>query len=189
MSEALKKKTFKDLYEDLCALPENVVGEIINEELVVSPRPGFEHANASSAIGSIFFAPYQLGKNGPGGWWILDEPEIHLKDQVVVPDVAGWKRERLPKPAGTTYFSLAPDWACEVLSPSTVRYDRISKLKIYAENKVPYYWIVDPLNRVLEVLILDGKGYKADLAFGKDDLVKAPPFEDLEFNLGELWAD
>ncbi len=75
------------------------------------------------------------------------------------------------------------------MSPSTARYDRISKLKIYAENKVPYYWIVDPLNRVLEVLILDGKSYKADLIFEKDDLVKAPPFKDLEFNLGKLWPD
>ncbi len=189
MSEALKKKKFKDLYEDLCALPKNVVGEIINGELIAQPRPALIHASASSTIGSIILPPYQLGENGPGGWWILDEPEVHLKDQVIVPDVGGWKRERLPKLAEKVYFSVAPDWACEVLSPSTARYDRISKLKIYAENKVPYYWIVDPLNRVLEVLILDGKSYKADLIFEKDDLVKAPPFEDLEFNLGKLWPD
>ncbi len=189
MSEALKKKKFKDLYEDLCALPKNVNGEIINEELVVSPRPAPKHANASSAIGSIILPPYHLGENGPGGWWILFEPEIHLKDQVIVPDIGGWKKERLPKLLEEAYFSLAPDWVCEVLSPSTARYDRISKLKIYAHNKVPYYWIVDPLNRTLEVLVLDKKNYKVDLVFGKDDLVKAPPFDKLEFNLGKLWAD
>ncbi len=177
------------MYKDLCALPENVVGEIINGELIVSLRPAPKHVNVSSVLGHILLGPYHLGKNGPGGWWILDEPEVHLKDQVIVPDVAGWKREKLPKLPEEAYFSLAPHWACEVLSPSTARYDKISKLKIYAENKAPYYWIVDPLNRILEVLILDGKNYQGDLLFEKDDLVKAPPFEDLEFNLGELWAD
>ena len=109
---------------------------------------------------------------------------------MIVPDIAGWKKERMPKlPTEEAYFSLALDWVCEVLSPSTARYDKISKLKIYAENKVPYYWIVDPYNRVLEIFELDGKIYKLAIIFGKDDLVKAPPFEELEFNLGSLWAD
>ena len=189
MSEALKKKSFDELYKELCDLPFNVVGEIINEELVVMPRPAFIHANASSVLGGLLSGPFGLGKGGPGGWWILDEPELHFPYDVIVPDIAGWKKERLPDPSNIKVFKTPPDWVCEVLSPSTARYDKISKLKIYAENKVPYYWIVDPLNRVLEILVLDRKTYKLAFVFGKNDDVKAPPFEELEFNLGDLWTD
>jgi len=189
MSEVLKKKTFEQLYNELCALPENVVGEIVNGELIVSPRPASKHARASSSLGSKIFDSYDEGNTGPGGWWILDEPEIRLTEDVVVPDIAGWKRERMPVYPDVAQFELSPDWVCEVLSPSTARHDKISKLQLYAENKVPYYWIVDPLNRVLEVLILDGKTYKLGFVFGKDDDVKAPPFNELEFNLGSLWAN
>ena len=191
MGKALKKiKSFDELYKELCDLPDNVVGEILKGELVVSPRPAFIHARASSIIGMLIGGPFDLGKDGPGGWWILDEPELHFPDDVVVPDIAGWKRERLQDPSKMKVFEVSPDWVCEVLSPSTARQDKISKLQIYAENKVPHYWIVDPLNRVLEILILDGKTYKLAFVFGKDDDVKkAPPFEELEFNLGSLWAD
>ena len=191
MGKALKKiKSFDELYKELCDLPDNVVGEILKGELVVSPRPAFIHARASSSLGSKIFESYDEGNGGPGGWWILDEPELHFPDDVVVPDIAGWKRERLQDPSKMKVFEVSPDWVCEVLSPSTARQDKISKLQIYAENKVPHYWIVDPLNRVLEILILDGKTYKLAFVFGKDDDVKkAPPFEELEFNLGSLWAD
>jgi len=190
MSGALKKKTFEELYEELLALPENVVGEIIKGELVVSPRPASKHARASSSLGSKIFDAYDEGNTGPGGWWIVDEPEIKFPDdEVVVPDIAGWKRDRVPNYPDVTQFKRSPDWVCEVLSPSTARYDKISKLKMYAENKVPYYWIVDPQNRVLEVLSLEGKTYKLELVFGKGDVVKAPPFEKLEFSLSKLWVD
>ena len=189
MSEALKKKSFDELYKELCDLPSNVVGEIINEELVVMPRPAFIHARASSALGVLIGGPFDLGNGGPGGWWIIDEPELHFPDDVVVPDIAGWKKERLQNPSEMKVFKVSPDWVCEVLSPSTARHDKISKLQIYAENKVPYYWIVDPLNRVLEIFTLDKKTYKLAFAFSKNDLVKTPPFEELEFNLGSLWTD
>ena len=189
MSEALKKKSFDELYKELCDLPSNVVGEIINEELVVMPRPASKHARASSILGALITRPFDLGNGGPGGWWIIDEPELRFPYDVVVPDIAGWKKERMPVYPDVKQFELSPDWVCEVLSPSTASYDKISKLKIYAENKVPYYWIVDPLNRVLEIFTLDEKTYKLAFAFGKNDLVKTPPFEELEFNLGSLWAD
>ena len=190
MGETIKKiKSFDELYKDLCDLPDNVVGEIINEELVVMPRPAPKHARASSSLGSKIFDSYDEGNGGPGGWWILDEPEMHFLDDVIVPDIAGWKKERMPKLPEEAYFSLSPDWVCEVLSPSTARYDKISKLKIYEENKIPYYWIVDPLNRVLEIFELDQKNYKLVSVFDQNSLVKAPSFEELEFNLGSLWAD
>ena len=189
MSKALKKKSFDELYKELCDLPSNVVGEILNEELVVMPRPAFIHARASSALGALIGGPFDLGSGGPGGWWILNEPELHFSDDVVVPNIAGWKKERLQNPSEMKVFKVSPDWVCEVLSPSTARHDKISKLKIYAENKVPYYWIVDPLNRVLEIFTLDKKTYKLAFAFGKNDLVKTPPFEESEFNLGSLWTD
>ena len=190
MGKALKNtKSFDELYKELCNLPDNVVGEIINKELVVMPRPAPKHARASSALGGLLSGPFDLGHGGLGGWWILDEPELRFPDDVVVPDIAGWKKERMPKLPEKTQFELSPDWVCEVLSPSTASYDKISKLQIYAKNKVPYYWIVDPLNRVLEILVLDGKTYKLAFVFGKNDLVKVPPFEELEFNLGSLWAD
>ena len=191
MGKALKnKKSFDELYKELCDLPDNVVGEILNEELVVSPRPAFKHARAGSSLVSKIFDSYDEGNTGPGGWWILYEPELRFPYDVVVPDIAGWKRERLQNPSEMKVFEVSPDWVCEVLSPSTARHDKISKFKIYAENKVPYYWIVDPLNRVLEIFILDGKTYKLAFIFGKNDDVKAaPPFEELEFNLGSLWAD
>ena len=189
MSEALKKKSFDELYKELCDLPSNFVGEIINEELVVMPRPASKHAMASSILGGLLSGPFGLGKGGPGGWWIIDEPELRFPYDVIVPDISGWKKERMPVYPDVTQFELSPDWVCEVLSPSTARYDKISKLKIYAENKVPYYWIVDPLNRVLEIFTLDKKTYKLAFVFGKNDLVKAPPFEELEFDLGNLWTD
>ena len=188
--KAVKKiKSFDELYKELCDLPDNVVGEIINEELVVMPRPAPKHARASSSLGSKIFDSYDEGNGGPGGWWIFFEPEMHFLDDVIVPDIAGWKKERMPKLPEEAYFSLSPDWVCEVLSPSTARYDKISKFKIYEENKIPYYWIVDPLNRVLEIFELDQKNYKLVFVFDQNSLVKAPPFEELEFNLGSLWAD
>lgn len=189
MSEAFKEKSFGELYEELCKLPDNVVGEILNGELVVSPRPSPKHAMASSSIGGILNGPFQHGRGGPGGWWILDEPEIHLGEQVIVPDIAGWKKDRLPKLPEKSHFELAPDWVCEVLSPSTARYDKLSKLQVYAENKVSHYWIVDPINKVLEVFVLDSGSYRVGPVFGGEDKVKAPPFTELEFNLGDLWSD
>lgn len=190
MSEAKKKKTYEELWEELCDLPDNVVGEILDGELVVSPRPGPKHANASSGLIVQIGGPFQFGKDGgPGGWWILGEPEIHFPERVVVPDIAGWRKDRLPKLPDIAYFELAPDWVCETLSSSTARYDRISKLRIYAENGVSYYWIVDPQLRTLEVLTLDNKGYRLEATFEGADKVLAPPFEAIEMDLGDLWGE
>ena len=138
-------------YEDILRLPENVVGEIIDGELIVSPRPASRHALASSLIGGELAGPFHRGRGGPGGWVILDEPELHLGAQVLVPDLAGWRRERMPTLPDTAWFALAPDWVCEVLSASTAIVDRTRKRDIYREHGVPWLCFVDPTTRTIEV--------------------------------------
>src|SRR5438876_12320875 len=132
-------------YDDLCRLPEHLVGEIIDGELIVTPRPALPHAAASSALGAELWGPFNRppGSGGPGGWWILDEPELHFGQDVLVPDLAGWRRERLPKLGRGVGIELPPDWVCEVVSPSTARIDRTRKMAIYAKVGVPHLWIVD----------------------------------------------
>ncbi len=176
-------------YEDLFALPDNVVGEIINGRLVTHPRPAPKHAQAYSVLGGELSGPYHLGRNGPGGWWILDEPEIHLAAEIVVPDLAGWRRSRMPKLPQIAWFELAPDWVCEILSPGTARTDRSEKLPIYANHGVGHAWLVDPDQRTLEVFEnRDGKWLL--LAVLKDDAqVSQPPFDAIRFPLANLWAE
>src|SRR5947208_11163960 len=143
-------------YQDLLALPEHVVGEIIGGELIVSPRPGPRHAVAASVLGGELVPPYHSGRGGPGGWWILFEPELHLGDDVLVPDLAGWRRERMPALPDVVGFELAPDWVCEVISPTTARIDRGRKLRVYAREQGAHLWFVDPLARPIEVYRLEG---------------------------------
>ena len=122
-SSVLKKKT---AYEKWLELPEHVVGEIIMGELQVSPRPASKHTIASSSLGEELVGPFHKGRNGgPGGWWILDEPEVHFENNILVPDLAGWRRERLPASPDVAFFTVVPDWVCEVLSPSTAVFDRV----------------------------------------------------------------
>ena len=193
MSKAKKMEDQKSLWEELCALPENVVGEIFNDELIVSPRPSPKHAMASTDL--LTKVNHLFGGGGEGSWLILFEPELHFakpkqkleKKNIIVPDIAGWKKERMPKLPEAAYFELPPDWVCEVLSPSTARHDKISKIRIYAVNAIPYYWILDPINKILEVLILQGENYQTAMTFGENDKVSAPPFEEIELNLGDLW--
>ena len=137
-------------YEDLFNVPENRVAEIIQGRLITHPRPAPRHARASSCLGDELVSPFDKGRGGPGGWWILDEPELHLGPDILVPDLAGWRRERLPKLPETAWFELAPDWICEVLSPGTERFDRASKLPCYAAAGVQHVWLVDPDLRTLE---------------------------------------
>ncbi|MFL5349511.1 MAG: Uma2 family endonuclease, partial [Hyalangium sp.] len=111
-------------YADLEALPDNVVGELINGELYVSPRLSFLHAVAASRLSGELMNPFDRGQDGPGGWVILNKPEVHLSNDVLVPDIAGWLQERMPQPPRTAAFTLAPDWVCEVVSASTAALDR-----------------------------------------------------------------
>jgi Uma2 family endonuclease len=175
-------------YEDLLALPEHVVGEIIHGELVVSPRPAPLHAVASSALGGGLNPPFQFGDGGPGGWWILFEPELHLGEHVLVPDLAGWRRERMPEMPKEAFFNVAPDWVCEVISPSNARIDRGAKSLIYAKHDVSHLWFVDPAARTVEVQRNEGGRWVVVGAHGGTDRVRLEPFEAVELKLGRLWG-
>lgn len=176
-------------YADIEALPDNVVGEIVAGELTVSPRPAPIHAVSTSRLGAKLGPPFDLGDGGPGGWWILDEPELHLGDDVLVPDLAGWRRERLPKVPDTAWFELAPDWVCEVLSVSTARHDRAVKLPVYDREQVSHVWLLDPLARTLEILRHQPGGYLVASVHGGDQIVRAEPFADIELDLLILWGE
>jgi Uma2 family endonuclease len=176
-------------YEDVLNAPENKVAEILDGELVLSPRPAPRHAVAHTALIGALHGPFDQGAGGPGGWWILLEPELHLGEQVVVPDLAGWRRERLPVIPDEAFLSLAPDWVCEVLSPSTERFDRSRKLRIYAEAGVAQAWLVKPTDRTLEVLRLREGAWTIVGVWEDAATVRAGPFEAVELELGRLWAD
>lgn len=176
-------------YDDLCQVPDDKVAEILDGELIVTPRPALRHARASSGIGGHLWGPFQGGRGGPGGWWILDEPELHLIDDVVVPDLAGWRRERLPAVPDTAYMTLAPDWVCEVISPTTERMDRSRKMRIYAREGVTHLWLLDPLVRTLEVLRLEGARWVLLGTHSDTDVVRVEPFEAIEIELTTLWPD
>lgn len=176
-------------YEDLFDLPENVVGEILNGKLHTHPRPAPKHARAYSALGYTVGGPFDGGIGGPGGWWILDEPELHFGPDILVPDLAGWRRERMPELPETAWFELAPDWACEILSPSTARTDRIIKMPIYARVGVKHLWLVDPDLQTLEVYELNAENHWTLISTLKDDdPCSQPPFDAIEFSLDVLWA-
>ena len=175
-------------YADLEALPSHQVGEIIGGVLYASPRPAIPHAAAASGLGEELGPPFKRGRGGPGGWIILDEPELHFGDDVLVPDLAGWTRERMPEMPATAFVTLAPDWLCEVLSMSTARIDRAEKMPIYARERVPYVWLVDPLAQTLEIFHLDGETYRLLKTLSGDVKVRAEPFDAIELELGILWA-
>jgi len=176
-------------YDDILALPETQVGEILHGQLHTHPRPAPRHVRAYSALGSNLWGPFDGGHGGPGGWWILDEPELHLGKDVVVPDIAGWRRERMPELPETAWFELPPDWVCEILSPSTARTDRALKMPIYAREAVPHLWLVDPDARTMEVYRLQEEGRWLLLqTLKEEDPVQQPPFEAVGFSLGSLWG-
>lgn len=177
-------------YADLQAVPDTKVAEIIDGELFVSPRPAPAHAHASSALGIDIggsFHGKRSGGSGPGGWWIVDEPELHLGPNVVVPDLAGWRQDRMPFFPKTAWFDLVPDWACEVLSPSTERLDRVRKLNVYARAGLAHLWLVDPLAQTLEVYRLEAGRFVVLATHGGDEMVHAEPFEAFELDLTRLW--
>lgn len=187
MAERAQKRA---TYEDLLAVPERMIAEIVDGDLHTSPRPAPKHSHASSAIGGGLFNEFNRdsgGPGGPGGWLILDEPELHLGDDILVPDIAGWRRERLRESPSEPYMSLPPDWVCEVQSPSTVRMDRVHKKRIYAREGVQYMWLVDPEAETLEVLARSGDFWQEVGLYSGDDKVRAVPFDAVELDLSRWW--
>ena len=188
MSAAQRRAT----YDDLLAVPDHLVAEILDGELIVSPRPAARHARAGSAVGSVLFDRFDGppgGPDSPGGWCILDEPELHLGPDVLEPDVAGLRRERMPAVPDVAAFTLPPDWVCEVVSPRTASIDRSRKMPIYAREGVRHLWIVDPRIRTLEVYRLDAGRWVVVNTYAGNEPVRAEPFAELALDVRRWWVE
>ena len=178
-------------YEDLLKVPDILVAEIIDGELITSPRSAFPHARATSVI-RVDIDPFDRrpgSPGGPGGWWILFEPELHLGADILVPDLAGWRRERMPVLADEPYSELAPDWVCEVVSPSTARLDRVRKMPIYARERVGHLWLVHPSLQTLEVYRLEGPHWVVASSHVGAESARAEPFEAIELDMSRWWLE
>ena len=180
----------REVVEGYRNAPENMVAEILAGALSLMPRPRLRHARSATRLGGRLSGFDDPRPDDPGGWVILDEPELHLGPlpDVVVPDLAGWRIDRVP--AGfidDAVAKLAPDWVCEVLSPSTEAIDRAEKMPIYAREKVSHAWLLDPELRTLEVFRLEGARWVVAAVFRGDGAVRAEPFDAIELELGALW--
>jgi Uma2 family endonuclease len=188
MASMPAEKRPKSVYEEFLAAPKYLVAEIVRGELRTHPRPATPHARASTRLSIKLGGPFDLGENGPGGWVVLDEPEVHLIGNVLVPDLAGWRRERMPELPAAPFLELAPDWVCEVLSPSTAAEDRAEKMPIYASAGVRHTWLVDPLARTLEAFVLNGGEWCVLGTWQDAARVRVEPFDAIELDLAPLWA-
>jgi Uma2 family endonuclease len=166
-----------------------MVAELANGRLHLHPRPALRHSSATFSMAGQLEGPFRRGTGGPGGWHFGTLPELHLGPDVLVPDLAGWRRERMPTLPAEAFFSLAPDWICEVLSPSTERIDRGRKLRIYAEAGVAHAWLLDPIQGTLEVLRLRDAAWVITGVRIGDDPVRVEPFDAVELELGLLWPE
>jgi len=178
-------------YEDLLKVPDIFIAEIVDGELITSPRPASSHARATSVI-RVDIDPFDRrsgSPGGPGGWWILFEPELHLGADILVPDLAGWRRERMPVLENVAYFELSPDWVCEVVSPSTACIDRVRKMPIYARERVGYLWLVHPSLQTLEVYRLEGQQWVIASSHVGAEGARAEPFGAVELNMSRWWLE
>ena len=189
MNERVTQTRRPATYQDVLDAPPHMVAELVRGALYLHPRPASPHARASSALGGELFGPFDRGRGGPGGWWMLDEPELHFEADVLVPDLAGWRRERMPSFPNVPWFDLVPDWVCEVLSPGTRRLDLGEKRDIYGRSGVGHLWPIDPRARTLEVFALKDGAWTLVATRTEDDEVRMPPFEAVAFPLSALWAD
>ncbi len=183
------KETPPATYRDVLDAPPGMVAEIIWGTLHTHPRPAMRHAYAGSSLGYDLSGPFQFGRGGPGGWWIIDEPELHLGSEIVVPDLAGWRRETMPDYPDAAYCTIAPDWVCEVLSPATRRLDLHEKRPFYASENVSHLWLVDPVERELEAFELREGHWLLIAALKEDDQVNVRPFQAITFSLADLWPE
>lgn len=171
----------------MLAAPDDCVAEVVEGHLHLSPRPASRHARSATALTGRLFDPFDSGRGGPGGWWIPAEPELHLGDDILVPELCGWRRQRLPRVPDAAFFTLTPDWICEVVSPSTARLDRVRKLPSYGEHGTQHAWLVDPLAQTLEVFRREGRRWTLLATHGDTEVVRAEPFDALELDLAVLW--
>lgn len=174
-------------YADLEAVHPHLVAEIVDGVLETHPRPRPRHGAAANVLGSELTVPFQGGRGGPGGWVFIVEPELHLGDHVVVPDLAAWRRERLPVEPETAYIETPPDWVCEIISPSTVRIDRGPKRRIYADAGVGHLWLLDPTEKLLEAFALVAGQWLLLATIEPGEDVRVAPFDAVGFPLDVLF--
>jgi len=175
-------------YADIETLPPHVTGQIIDGDLFTHARPSLEHSATASVLAMDLGGPFDRGRGGPGGWWIRHEPELHFGDNVLVPDLAGWRRDRHATPPSGRFATTAPDWLAEVLSPSTAGVDRVRKLPVYLREGVDHVWLLDPIARTLEVLRRTDAAWTIAGTYGDIQVVRAEPFEAIELDLAALWS-
>jgi Uma2 family endonuclease len=176
-------------YQDLLDAPAEFRAHLVDGALHLMPRPTWRHQRVASSLGGDLEYPFGRGRGGPGGWLLLSEPELHLGEDVFVPDWVGWRRERLPELPSTSYIEVVPDWVCEILSPSTMRFDRVTKLPCYARAGVKHAWLIDPEAHTLEVFRLESGRWVLIASHSEAERVRAEPFDAIENALAELWAD
>jgi len=182
-----KRKAGRATYRDVLDAPAHMVAEIVEGALHMQPRPAMPHALAGLSLGDELVSPFQKGRGGPGGWWIVAEPELHFGEDILVPDLAGWRRERMPDYPDTPWCALAPDWVCEILSPSTRKFDLEEKRPVYAREGVRHLWFVDPATRTLEAFALHEGAWTLAGRAQDAEAVSLPPFEAIAFPLDALW--
>lgn len=188
MSDAARKRAS---YDDVLAADPRMIAEVLDGVLHTQPRPALAHAKVASELAFELIGPFRRGRGGPGGWHILVEPELHLgpEPDVIVPDLAGWRSARMPRVSTAAYETLAPDWVAEILSPSTTRVDRSLKLPIYQREEVRHVWLIDPGAMTIEVLRLDGEGYRLVEVHADAPRARLEPFEAVELDVASLWID
>jgi Uma2 family endonuclease len=174
-------------YQDVLDAPDDKIAEVVNGVLHLSSRPRYKHQSVAGALHIELGARFRHGRGKPGGWVLLFEPELHLGDDILVPDLAGWRRERLPMIEDVAFSTLAPDWICEVLSRSTQSFDRVDKMASYAAASVKHAWLVHPIRRTLEVFRLYRGKWRSIAAHQDDDHIRVEPFEAIELDLSLLW--
>ena len=174
-------------FEDLLKVPDHLVAEIVEGELYTTPRPAGPHGRVISGIDRRIGWSFDEGVEGPDGWWIVMEPEIHLGRDIFVPDVAGWRRDRVPEYLRGAAWEVAPDWVCEVLSPSTARLDHTRKMPMYARHGIEWAWLIDPALHTLEIRRRQNETWSLVSSFEGDDVIRPRPFDSIDFPLGSLW--
>lgn len=184
MTAAARKAT----YADIEALPEHVTGELVDGVLYTQAQPAGPHVIVASDLGALLGPPFGFGSNGPGGWFLLDEPELHLGEDVFVPDLAGWRVERLPPSARRAAFiDIVPDWVCEIASPSTSIRDRRIKAPAYARHGVSHLWLVEPVEGRVEAYERLDTRWLVTGTWGDDVDARIPPFDAVPLDLARLW--
>jgi Uma2 family endonuclease len=189
MGDSMAQAKRRATYEDLLRVPDTQIAEIVEGVLVVSARPATPHAFAATEIAADLLPAFhgRAARSGPGGWWIFSEPELHLSGDVLVPDLAGWRCDRMAAVPNAGALTVAPDWVCEILSPSSVRHDRIAKMRCWAREGVPFVWLVDPAARTLETFRLESGRWTVVASHAGDESVRSDPFGEVEIGLGRWW--